>query len=131
MTSKSPPKQPKKVEALKHDEATRKNISMAEYQSVMAEEKEKNPVQVAYERKLLESVELGEWQSVVNLPEEIAKYQQYAQSQINALEPVSIELPINDLQTLRTIAQQADTSVALLMASILHQYVASQSSPQS
>ncbi|MGB3291711.1 MAG: site-specific DNA-methyltransferase, partial [Phormidesmis sp.] len=42
--------QPKKVETLKHDEATRKNIPTAEYQSVMAED-EKNPVQVAYERR--------------------------------------------------------------------------------
>ncbi|WP_198011342.1 hypothetical protein [Synechococcus sp. PCC 7335] len=43
-------KLPKKVDALKHDEATRKNIPTAEYQSVMAED-EKSPVQVAYERR--------------------------------------------------------------------------------
>ena len=47
---KSQSQQPKKVETLKHDEATRKNIPTAEYQSVMAED-EKNPVQVAYERR--------------------------------------------------------------------------------
>ena len=40
----------KKVEALKHEEAKRKNIPTAEYQSVMAEE-EKSPVRVAYERR--------------------------------------------------------------------------------
>lgn len=47
-----PPKSPKNksVEALKHEEAKRKNIPTAEYQSVMAEE-EKNPVRVAYERR--------------------------------------------------------------------------------
>ncbi len=50
MPRKSKSKQPKKVETLKHDEATRKNIPTAEYQSVMAED-EKNPVQVAYERR--------------------------------------------------------------------------------
>jgi adenine-specific DNA-methyltransferase len=37
------------VETLKHDEATRKNIPTAEYQSVMAKD-EQNPVRVAYER---------------------------------------------------------------------------------
>ena len=47
---KSKSKQPKKVETLNHDEATRKNIPTAEYQSVMAED-EKSPVQVAYERR--------------------------------------------------------------------------------
>jgi predicted DNA binding CopG/RHH family protein len=88
------------------------------------------PTLNAEEQNILESVELGEWQSVVNLPEAVALYQQYAQSQLNSLESISIELPIYDLQTLRMIAQQTDTSVALLMASVLHQYVSSQSSSQ-
>ena len=38
------------VEALKHDEATRKNIPTAEYQSVM-KKNEQDPVRVAYERR--------------------------------------------------------------------------------
>jgi adenine-specific DNA-methyltransferase len=42
--------QSKKVEALKHEDAKRKNIPTAEYQSVMAEA-EKSPIQVAYERR--------------------------------------------------------------------------------
>ncbi len=41
---------PKTVEALKHDEATRKNIPTAEYQSVL-QKAEQNPVRVAYERR--------------------------------------------------------------------------------
>ena len=45
-------KTPKKltVEALKHDEATRKNIPTAEYQSVM-QKNEQDPVRVAYDRR--------------------------------------------------------------------------------
>jgi adenine-specific DNA-methyltransferase len=39
----------KVVETLVHDEATRKNIPTAEYQSVIQKEAE-NPVRVAYER---------------------------------------------------------------------------------
>ena len=50
MPRKSSSKQPKQIKTLKHDEATRKNIPTAEYQSVMAED-EKSPVQVAYERR--------------------------------------------------------------------------------
>ena len=38
------------VETLKHDEATRKNIPTAEYQSVMQKD-EQSPVRVAYERR--------------------------------------------------------------------------------
>ncbi|NEO87331.1 MAG: site-specific DNA-methyltransferase [Spirulina sp. SIO3F2] len=42
--------QPKQVKALKHDDATRKNIPTAEHQSVMATE-EQSPIRVAYERR--------------------------------------------------------------------------------
>lgn len=41
---------PLSVEALKHDDATRKNIPTAEYQSVMHKE-EQTPLRVAYERR--------------------------------------------------------------------------------
>ena len=40
----------KTVEALKHDQAKRKNIPTAEYQSVLQKE-EQNPVRIAYERR--------------------------------------------------------------------------------
>ena len=40
----------KTVESLKHDEATRKNIPTAEYQSVL-QKNEQSPVRVAYERR--------------------------------------------------------------------------------
>jgi adenine-specific DNA-methyltransferase len=40
----------KTVETLKHDEATRKNIPTAEYQSVL-QKKEQDPIRVAYERR--------------------------------------------------------------------------------
>ena len=43
-------KKQKTVETLTHDEASRKNIPTAEYQSVMRED-EKDPVRVAYERR--------------------------------------------------------------------------------
>jgi len=44
------PKAARTVEALKHDEARRKNIPTAEYQSVL-QKNEQNPVRVAYERR--------------------------------------------------------------------------------
>jgi adenine-specific DNA-methyltransferase len=44
------PNSSKTVETLTHDEATRKNIPTAEYQSVMAKEQQ-SPVRVAYERR--------------------------------------------------------------------------------
>ncbi|WP_026100810.1 hypothetical protein [Synechococcus sp. PCC 7336] len=50
MPRKSANKQPKKVETLKHEEATRKHIPMAEYRAVMEEEK-KSTIQVAHDRR--------------------------------------------------------------------------------
>ncbi len=44
------PKSPKTVETLTHDEATRKSIPSAEYQSVMQKGRE-NPVRMAYDRR--------------------------------------------------------------------------------
>jgi adenine-specific DNA-methyltransferase len=44
------PRTPKTVETLKHEEATRTNISTAEYQSIMDTDQQ-DPVQVAYERR--------------------------------------------------------------------------------
>lgn len=40
----------KTIETLKHEEATRKNIPTAEYQSVL-QKAEQSPVRVAYERR--------------------------------------------------------------------------------
>ena len=79
----------------------------------------------AEEQALLDSVELGEWQSIPHVTEEIERYQRYAQAQVNALESVSIELPSSDLQALQAFAQQSGSSVSALMATVLHQFIAS------
>ena len=51
MATKSPKSETRKtVESLKHDEASRKNIPTAEYQSVM-HQTQQSPVRVAYERR--------------------------------------------------------------------------------
>src|SRR6266571_4455501 len=50
MSRKLRPVPIKTVEILKHEEATRKNIPTAEYQSVL-QKKEQSPIRVAYERR--------------------------------------------------------------------------------
>ena len=50
MANKRKKQTPKRVEALTHDEASRKNIPTAEYQAVM-EENERDPIQVTYQRR--------------------------------------------------------------------------------
>jgi len=50
MPKKKPAKKKKAVVTITHDEASRKNIPTAEYQSVMRKD-EQNPIRVAYERR--------------------------------------------------------------------------------
>src|SRR3989304_7920918 len=50
MARKAKPPATKTIEALRHEEATRKNIPTAEYQSVLEKEAQ-DPVRVAYERR--------------------------------------------------------------------------------
>jgi len=50
MAKKSRKKALKKVETITHDEASRRNIPTAEYQSIMAKD-DQNPIRVAYERR--------------------------------------------------------------------------------
>lgn len=50
MPPKKKKKNPKTVETLTHDEAPRKNIPTAEFQSVMRKD-EQSPIRVAYERR--------------------------------------------------------------------------------
>jgi predicted DNA binding CopG/RHH family protein len=85
----------------------------------------------AEEQAILASVELGEWQSVPNLEQEIQRYQHYARSQVNALETISIDLPASDLQSLQDLAQKSGVSVPLLIASMIHRLIANQPSSQS
>ena len=86
-----------------------------------------NPLN-AEELDLLESVENDEWQSIPNLAIELQRYQGYAQSQ--ALAAISIELPVSDMRSLQDLAQKTGTSVSLLVAGVIHQYVVRQSSSQ-
>lgn len=44
------------------------------------------PPLYAEEQAILESVELGEWQSVPDVTQAIERYQSYAQAQMNSLE---------------------------------------------
>ena len=50
MATKAKPAEKKQVETLTHEEASRKNIPTAEYQSVM-QQAQQSPVRVAYERR--------------------------------------------------------------------------------
>ncbi|MGF1517954.1 MAG: hypothetical protein ACFCVB_09135 [Nodosilinea sp.] len=77
------------------------------------------------EAAILASVELGEWQSMPDVAQEIDRYQRYAKAQADRPTSVNIELSVSDLDYLEILAQQSGVSVSLLMSRVLHQFIAS------
>lgn len=75
------------------------------------------------EQKLLNSVEQGEWQSVKNLPGELALYRQYAETNLKKNKRLNIRLSSNDLEALQYIAVEEGIPYQTLIASVLHKFV--------
>jgi len=82
----------------------------------------------AEEQDILESVERGEWQSIPNLQQEIERYRLHARTHLSSIQRITVDLPPNDVESLQKIAERSDTSVSLLVASVIHQFVAHQES---
>jgi len=75
------------------------------------------------EQELLASVEAGEWQSVPNLQEEIARHREYARNTLKKDRRVNIRISSRDLDDLQTLAVEEGIPYQTLMASVLHKYV--------
>ena len=81
----------------------------------------------AEEQDILESVERGEWQSIPNLQQELERYRLHARAHLGSIQQITVDLPPNDMESLQKIAERSDTSVSLLVASVIHQFVSRQS----
>ena len=77
----------------------------------------------AEEQDILETVERGEWHSVPNLQQEIERYQLHARAYLNSTEQITVDLPISDVESLQSIAERLHTSVSVLVASMIHQFI--------
>ncbi|MEM1280868.1 MAG: hypothetical protein AAGG53_12810 [Cyanobacteria bacterium P01_H01_bin.152] len=75
------------------------------------------------EQEILESVERGEWLSVPNLKEEIARYQSYAQAELGEFQEIKVELLSQDLIFLQRIATETESSLPVVITHLLHQFV--------
>ncbi len=69
------------------------------------------------EMDILESYEKGEWQSVANLKEEIARYQLYARETV-----VPIPISPEDLQAIQDKADEEGLPYQTLVAQIVREY---------
>lgn len=74
------------------------------------------------ERKILDSVERGEWRSVADLERQRLQYENYAKATIKKDRRIHIRLPQKDLETLQTMALEEGIPYHTLIASILHNF---------
>ena len=75
------------------------------------------------EKGLLESVERGEWKSVVGLKSERKRYQQYATATFKKDRRVNIRISGKVLEAIQTRALEEGVPYQTLIASLLHKYV--------
>ena len=76
------------------------------------------------EKALLESVEAGEWQSVENRDQAIARYRTYAEATVRKDKRINIRISKRDLDLLKKRALEDGIPYQTLISSILHRYVA-------
>jgi predicted DNA binding CopG/RHH family protein len=75
------------------------------------------------EQELLNSVEQGEWKTVKDLPKELFRYQQYAETSLRKDKRINIRLSSNDLEALQFIAVEEGIPYQTLISSVLHKFV--------
>ena len=76
-----------------------------------------------YEEDILTSFEKGEWQSVPNLKDEIARYAATAAATLTKDKRINIRLSSRDLEDVQTRAAEEGMPYQTLIASVLHKYV--------
>ena len=76
-----------------------------------------------YEEDLLASFDQGEWQSVHDLKDEIARYATVATASFNKDKRINIRLSSRDLENIQIRAAAEGMPYQTLIASVLHKYV--------
>lgn len=75
-----------------------------------------------YEADVLSSFESGEWKSVPDLHDEIARYSSSASATLSKDKRINIRLPSRDLEDIQMRAAEEGMPYQTLIASILHKY---------
>jgi predicted DNA binding CopG/RHH family protein len=79
--------------------------------------------EMKYEEDILTSFGRGEWQSVPDLKDEIARYSASASEALIKDKRINIRLSSRDLEDIQTRAAEEGMPYQTLIASVLHKYV--------
>jgi len=75
------------------------------------------------EKKLLDSVERGEWRTIPNFKKEAKQYQEYARATFRKDKRVNIRISEKDLVNIQKRAIQEGLPYQTLISSVLHKFV--------
>lgn len=85
---------------------------------------QKNPMDEAEERELIDSTERGEWTTIGNIEERRAFWHEAAKGVLGGKrERISISIPERDLARLKARAAEEGMPYQTLINSILHKYL--------
>jgi len=83
------------------------------------------------EKKLLKSVEQGEWQTIPHLKEEGERYAQYAQNTLRKDRRITIRMTNQDLVGIQMKAAGEGIPYQTLITSVIHKYLTGTLAPKS
>ena len=75
------------------------------------------------EKKLIESIEKGEWESITNLQKEIEKSKQLAKTTLRKDQRMNIRISKKDLNALKIRAIEEGIPYQTLVSRIIHKYL--------
>ncbi len=75
------------------------------------------------EKKLIESIEKGEWESIANLQKEIEKSKQIAKTTLRKDQRMNIRISKKDLDALKIRAIEEGIPYQTLVSRIIHKYL--------
>ena len=78
------------------------------------------------EKQLLDSVESGEWETVLDFKDEAKRYQEYAKATFRKDKRVNIRISEKDLMGIQRKAVKEGIPYQTLISSVLHKFISGQ-----
>jgi len=75
------------------------------------------------EKKIIESVERGEWRKIPDFKKEVKRYQDYAMATLRKDKRVNIRMTEKDLIHIKKKAMDEGLPYQTLISSVLHKYI--------
>ena len=75
------------------------------------------------EKKIIESVERGEWRRIPDFKKEVMRYQDYARATLRKNKRVNIRMTEKDLVNIKKKAMDEGLPYQTLISSIIHKYI--------